>query len=698
MDLVARSRSWLNKVHDFEGPNNSEAHFAQDTDKGYTSNWKPDNLPAAPIHPSHHQLHHPRNRFLHQEQVPTPSEYLEDDAYSESQDAPSLQTGSGKGNNKKRSRSHLYQDSADDASYDHRFERQARRKTRPDRYDSKDKTSRRKAPIEHEAERSRKKSRSKKRKNRSSLDVMNNFVSGAIPNTRVTMRPNLTAGLFLNGRSSTYGQVADLTFNDMEFIETRGKTGKGNKRTQRKGDEFNHDKDVSSDDGQYSQHHIEPPATTTNNEDQEDQESRSKTSESTTQKLVLKKDRETHDDLGSSKETANTSDSETPETMLKKLIESSIFDGTGILKRVWNKDNLGILPPTHANKSPAYQDKGVMAKSCKNSPMKSNTQPNTTEFAHKDASACVGDSTEGPRSQLLKELPLSTCDTTEAQLLPLPQSLVERDTHEQTVVEQLTQDPGAKSAYVTNSRRQSVSQTSEGGHHYIRCLDQNDQLGHMPASLEADHHWIEQMFHQDNVENIETEPTGLFVHRGCQFNNETIPPPEPYSHQHGVVHNSAFRPLTVPTAYSEIYPPHNETRYDKAPSRQPYNYDDDETIHEFINRIEAEVSSRWDESQQLVGDSIINGTEEYNEDEFLGVHNEPNRLQNINSGHREEMQPSLYDMYVWPHQGPALESQTVPEYWNISGYRQDGHSTGRPHDESGASDVKMAAFWRPNRF
>ncbi|RBR08732.1 hypothetical protein FVER53590_00901 [Fusarium verticillioides] len=55
---------------------------------------------------------------------------------------------------------------------------------------------------------------------------MNNFASGAIPNTRVTMRPNLTAGLFLNGRSSTYGRGAGIILNDITFIETCGEKGK----------------------------------------------------------------------------------------------------------------------------------------------------------------------------------------------------------------------------------------------------------------------------------------------------------------------------------------------------------------------------------------------------------------------------------------------------------------------------------------
>ncbi|PTB59374.1 hypothetical protein M431DRAFT_478451 [Trichoderma harzianum CBS 226.95] len=92
------------------------------------------------------------------------------------------------------------------------FEKQARRKTRKDRYNTvKIKDARR---GKQQAKRSSTRV-SKNGRLRSSREIMANFTSSAIthPNERITLKPSFTPGLFVNGRSSV--PQTDLVFNDI---------------------------------------------------------------------------------------------------------------------------------------------------------------------------------------------------------------------------------------------------------------------------------------------------------------------------------------------------------------------------------------------------------------------------------------------------------------------------------------------------
>ncbi|PNY28548.1 Uncharacterized protein TCAP_01523 [Tolypocladium capitatum] len=97
------------------------------------------------------------------------------------------------------------------------FRKQPRRRTRHDRYETKRHTEGRGETDVSEQPRSKRRKGRRNQMLRSGREVMNNFASDAVSNQRVTMKPNLTTGLFLNGRSSTPAQPADLTFHDMDF-------------------------------------------------------------------------------------------------------------------------------------------------------------------------------------------------------------------------------------------------------------------------------------------------------------------------------------------------------------------------------------------------------------------------------------------------------------------------------------------------
>ncbi|PHH68559.1 hypothetical protein CDD82_476 [Ophiocordyceps australis] len=80
---------------------------------------------------------------------------------------------------------------------DDAFCKKSRRKTRPDRYDTH------KSRNKHATSGQKGKKAAKHQTLRSGKEVMENFVSASVPHERVTLKPNLGAGLFLNGRSST---------------------------------------------------------------------------------------------------------------------------------------------------------------------------------------------------------------------------------------------------------------------------------------------------------------------------------------------------------------------------------------------------------------------------------------------------------------------------------------------------------------
>lgn len=177
-------QSWLNATPIPGGLTGSEEHDSQTNDRLRETSWRPNNLPVEPISPMRRRNDRQRTRRLPREPAYTtsPEPYL-DDINTASQLEPSLETGSNK-ENKKRARSRSRQELPDDISEKSSFQRRPRRKTRPDRYTSKNKgTGRSSAKAK---KKSRKKSRPQKHLLRSSQDVVTNFVSGAIPKTRVT--------------------------------------------------------------------------------------------------------------------------------------------------------------------------------------------------------------------------------------------------------------------------------------------------------------------------------------------------------------------------------------------------------------------------------------------------------------------------------------------------------------------------------
>ncbi|KAF4594641.1 hypothetical protein GQ602_000254 [Ophiocordyceps camponoti-floridani] len=167
MDRHQHIRSWL---HHLETPDRLSPHQPAVTDQ--QSSWQPHHLLATDARPA---------RRVTQ----SPSLFVRDSPL------PSLSSAS-----------------RDSEPRCEDYGRKPRRKTRPDRYDS----GKRKTSSAAAGESRPKRRKTKKRRLRSEREVMDNFASRAIASNRLTLKPNLRPGSFLNGRSSAAAQPAVLAF------------------------------------------------------------------------------------------------------------------------------------------------------------------------------------------------------------------------------------------------------------------------------------------------------------------------------------------------------------------------------------------------------------------------------------------------------------------------------------------------------
>ncbi|KAH6998141.1 hypothetical protein BKA56DRAFT_17991 [Ilyonectria sp. MPI-CAGE-AT-0026] len=217
-------QSWLDKVHDCrkevaekalwqDGSNEDE-----DDCQPHEPTWRPNNLPVARVTLNNgakpqQQAHH----FHDDITIVTSPAGSRTGANSDTRYNHVSKTTYHEENKARRRRSPL-QDSQRSLSDESVFERRPRRKTRSSRYE----VTKERVQDNVEAKGKKRQTRSSRHQLRSSRDVLDNFTSGAIADKRLIMKTNLTAGLFLNGRSSTQpSKLSDLAFNAMGFLEPR---------------------------------------------------------------------------------------------------------------------------------------------------------------------------------------------------------------------------------------------------------------------------------------------------------------------------------------------------------------------------------------------------------------------------------------------------------------------------------------------
>ncbi|KAF4974434.1 hypothetical protein FZEAL_8656 [Fusarium zealandicum] len=735
---------------------------------GLPTNWHPPHLPVALVAPKSHRTPQRASHLDRDRPIPISPDEFESDRYPRSLYEDPLERESDK-ENRKRPRSSTYQDSHHAISEEATYERRPRRKTRSDRYDSKRRNEHGRSTTKVEVNGLRKRARNKQHQLRSSRDVMNNFVSGAIPSTRVTMKPSLTTGLFLNGRSSTPAQgvysptlsryqlsfsylrvVTDLTFNDMKpmgrtneqrdddeterYSASVGSSGQGEVALVESEDHSEHFKGTPSGDS------ARGITTTTRTEGEElttDKQDPTSRRQETSPRNPQTDDTHCETYHGSiedeflsqqnlsvpTKYTAATHNSETPESILDALIKTGVFDGTGVLVSNLRSTEAQPVPAglkertaphVHAPVCPEYKDKGVMVSPGIDSAQRPYSRNVVNDNLVEDAANYIPQtnvSEPQPQPQPEQhpgEFPLQSCSPGHFKPNLEPES-----SHPVTLgdwpadnrvneVAGLIQAKHAGDPLGPHARSSSVSVTSEGGHHYIRCL-----------GLDHDHDLGFSGYYDDlatghpSLRLCNTQVTEQNVHlpqQDWQLHQELIAPvyhffdrlKAPSYTGLGPVLALGLQPQSTRSPPTKHLSLHEEIKAYDEDYQEPGRNFGGEDMRQFFQRIEAESMTKWDEAQSSISDTNAGVYESLIKFETTDPLEDIVPVESDNFEYYEAMGP----VSEVPQRQPlALGDQDSFVYGN------DWSSMTRPRStweavnkDYGAAEPEMTTFWRPNRF
>lgn len=543
------------------------------------------------------------------------------------------------------------------------------------------------------------------------------------------MRPSLTTGLFLNGRSSTSRQgtlsvlsaqmsdpsnqsvVTDLTFNNMPVMKLQGRSGNEKEELHLSTPtQSDHDEDETLYDGSYMQQHAEPSTGSTENTKENKRQIANKPVDTVPQNLSLEGTHEIQDDLMSSAEVAQTSDSESPEVTLKRLIETGIFDGTGILNKTANQiiqqssTNSSNLDPTWNSNIQPNQDKGVLADPDMGARTKSSPQI-PTNVDQNDSRHMVASTNTAERGHQESEVPVYTHSATQVESPTLAKVSTRNDVHEHGAEQHVAVENEEKSDPIAYSRWHSVSRTSEGDHHYIQCLDQKDLPGPLIQSIRTHLADDQHLFRPDAAQTSEIQHLEQSLHHRYKSHDEGTSPLHGLSYQHprqslyGIFSVPSDSPTILPTAYSDIYTIQDKGYDGNTQLSRQHDNHDDETMQQFIERIEEEASSRWEEPHRVVDSSFMDDIEYSGESESKRAQDGSDTFLRGDLGYSEITQRASHNVYPDLYCEPTIERpQHEPVYGRKSDNGQDYHFAYKTDRGFDSSDPDMLTFWRPNRF
>ncbi|KAF4999278.1 hypothetical protein FGRMN_2572 [Fusarium graminum] len=508
--------------------------------------------------------------------------------------------------------------------------------------------------------------------------------------------------------------VADLTFNDMPFMETRRTTRNENEEFQLDTNDLpHHIEDESLDDGDSSQQDAAPSITSIQNRKEEEREAATKSLELVPPSDSLSVDHDIHGELRSSKETLQTSDSESPEVALKRLIETGIFDGTHILNKVIDrvirqKSTERDVSNGGQENNRRYQYKGVLADPGidMNLELSSQFSPRVKICNQGDASLTTASANtidHGPRRS---EVPLYTHSTTQVDSPALARAPAGNGLHgcgnnQNFMVESESKE---ETIPIFQGRWQSVSNVREGGHHSLPCTDQIDLPGPVYQSSETFPTGAHYLLYKDDTQNSGTQFAEQSLHHRQRSLDDMTPPLYPSVHQysHSLVYGNVDIPPHSPMILSRrnLDPCsfYDDRQGESTPVAQSY-CNNNQTMQEFIERIENEASWRWSGSRQTSNGHYVNGIENIAESEFPGVQDSHDALQGSNLEYYEASGSGLQTMRVGFNHEPNFERfQRELENWRNLDNQQGHHSSNRTDRELDVSELEMLAFWRPNHF
>ncbi|KAJ4271801.1 hypothetical protein NW762_000507 [Fusarium torreyae] len=506
----------------------------------------------------------------------------------------------------------------------------------------------------------------------------------------------------------------------MSFMETQSEVSKNDEEPlSDTDDECDHDKDETLDDSEQSlkQHVVISKTVTSTTKAARDGEEEVQETHGEGLNPIMQRSPsqgpESQGNCEASNKITRVHDFGVTSVIFKQLMETGVFNGTGVLEKIAQQENqsnatgledLKILAKEWIRKHPAYEDKGVRVGTARNSPTRPDTQPPSNVTNHR--LNITNELTKGTATPHYgyheRKSPLRTYDPKQRDVDPqpepthlpaVPRQSTENDTNELSVNQNPT-EAEEKQVSGINGQRQSVSQISEGGHHYIRCLDQEDRLRPAHQNHQGDPTCVQPFLYQNTPLHLETQPIGQLLYHRWELHDGNMSPAELFHHQYPYQHV----PMVLPMVYPEMYYTQHGKQDDNIPLAESYDNHNDETMHEFIERMEGEAISRWDEPHQFLDDQYIGSTADLLEDEFSILPNEPNLLEDSDSELYRVTDP-IWDV-LWPgHQSEP----TIHDLQPLLGYRRSSdnqgyHSAGCIIGEPSWSEVEMPGFWRPNRF
>ncbi|KAG8352939.1 hypothetical protein FVEN_g8946 [Fusarium venenatum] len=438
---------------------------------------------------------------------------------------------------------------------------------------------------------------------------MTNFASGAIPNMR--MKPNLTTGLFLNGRSSAAAPgkplwrtmprtshqiiVTDLVFNDTKFLEQKTNPKKKHQDHQPSTNgETDHDEDETPDN-------LESPP----------QQHTGCQKTAVTEKDTERKgepDHTSQEDCNLLNRSNLELSPETPRTMFKKLIETGIFDGTGILKLTSDKDlqkgpirdgENGILKNLQPVGSRAGQygvsttdpDKGLTL------PLTTLPQSNIASFYQKHYGNNQNKSADTACLERHGEkTPLCIRDTAQVCYSDRANPVNMRDVHEASITQSPNPDLKLARDSAVDGRRESIYEALEGRHQYTPYIDHTDQRRPTLTNPDSDFADFGYLVHPTDIQSPKLVSTELPTLGDWQRYGESKLLQQSLAAKHSLhlTHGDAGIPgpnlMMFPMPSTEVYPTQDERGYTNAQVKQQRRNCGNETVREFFESIEGEVS------------------------------------------------------------------------------------------------------------
>ncbi|RMJ10701.1 hypothetical protein CDV36_009687 [Fusarium kuroshium] len=564
---------------------------------------------------------------------------------------------------------------------------------------------------------------------------MDNFTSSFLGNSRITLDTELRVGMSSNARSSAYAgeEIGDLRFNEMRFLEKPEEPPKGHRAWNSKvtrQEEIRNDRDRHIVQHSSSRQSTPAPSTITSrsvgsrrqvirpqqvkSKSQQDGSWRSGSRDMTS---------ETHYDFmpdkssslpqqgrsGSTNQPESIQGSKTSECVPEELIETGVFSGTRFESRLRNRreysstatDANGHRPGPAETSKPyphtrsSYENKGVMVSPGIEKSQKPNQKPPVT-LDHDPQGTAAGTSTSTNPStsgQQPNDVSMPNGDLNPVEVID-SQSTSEAPHRVDSGV-QATGDEehqGSTTCPVTiqtnkapsaGKRPEPISETSEGGHHYIRCASQGLDLGIGPESSL----WKDRPTVQPLPQRVSTPRSWGYdtVHPSQygweRYKNTPAPPPKPATRYLESLYPRAFTPIPTPHPVRSVplnYGQNGFITNEKGPGavRQ---HNDEETLMEFIKRVESEVMERWDQPQYSSGVAMGGGNFEDSE-----IARPASRNSQSLHRQREHSVQGRQDSFVdWDtHLNPPRR---------FSGRTATG-------EDCAAAEAEMLAFWKPNRF